>query len=159
MSFSTIRAAIKSRMEGVTGVENVQDFVFWCDDYAVLYDRFAKDGRINFWQLQVGSPVTTKILSGYNERSSTWNLFGIYSLKSNPDGSTHSSTDFETIIESILDEFTTTFSFLAGTEHTPASMISLANGVYAESPIHISQIQMVVTERIVKSTNTLCEET
>jgi len=142
VSKTSISDAIKTKMEAIDGINNVFDYVFWTDDYQVIYNYLSANGRIDSWHIGQGATTTT-IDSGMKIRNYLWNIFGIYSIKT----SDESSKAFELLIEKILDDFSISFSFLAQTNHTPPNLVILENGVYSNTPVHRCQIQLPVTER------------
>ena len=114
MSLSTIRASIKSKLESVSGVENVNDFVIWSDDWDTLLGYHVKDGRVNTWQIGLRNMPEVVIDNGIRSTAFTFNLFGLYSMKT----ADATSKTFEEICESVMYEFAEGNSFLTHTEVT-----------------------------------------
>ena len=145
MSLSTIRTAIKSKLELVTDVENVKDFVIWSDKWDDLLAYFVKDGRVNTWQIGLRSTPEVYIDNGIRETAFMFNIYGLYSMKTENE----SSKVFEGITEAVLYEFSKANSFLTNTELTQKpSLVSFENAIYLQNPVHRCLINLQVTERV-----------
>lgn len=146
MSLATIRAAIKTRLEGVTDIGKVLDYVYWTDDWNAIYQNFgpSDEGRVNVWMIGVGSSTGNTISSQDKTRFWTFNILAYYSIKT----SNESSKDFEGIVEGVLNAFSQDTSFVAATTYTPATVTAIDNAVYLGHPVHRAQIQIIVREVI-----------
>lgn len=51
MSLVLIRTQIKTKLEAVSGVENVYDYKRYCNDLATYKDLFVKDSKVNTWEI------------------------------------------------------------------------------------------------------------
>ena len=52
MSLSLIRTQIKTKLEAISGVENVYDYKRFCSDLATYKDLFIKDSKVNTWDIE-----------------------------------------------------------------------------------------------------------
>ena len=142
MSLSTVRAALKTKLDAVTGVENVYDYVYWTGDWETIYANFAKDGRINTWMIGLANIPNTKIDNGNRYKTYVFNLFVYYSLQT----STESSKDLEDLIDTVVNEFIDGFSFLVATTTENVVCLGIENMTYAGTPAHRAQLQITVQE-------------
>lgn len=147
MSLNTVRTALVAKLDAVTGIENVYDYVYWTDDWQAIYSQFAKNGRINTWMVGLGSNVGNRVERGLVYKPYIFNLFAYYSLKT----SNQSSKVFENLCDSVVNEFLVSRSFLAKTTINIASLVSVENGVFSGTPIHRAQLQIGVTEIVEQS--------
>ena len=156
MSWAEIRTATKLKLEGITGVENVLDYVVWTDDWNTIINLFADDdGRINTWMVGLANNNENTLQSGINVYNYLINILGYYSIKTN----NQSSKTFEDIVMSIRDEFMKSFSYIktfvatyAGHAITrPPNLIAVENTVYLQHPCHRAQIQIPVEETVAVS--------
>lgn len=142
MSLATIRTALKTKLDAVTGVENVYDYVYWTDDWQVIYDKFATDGRINTWMIGLANNTVNKIDVGNRTREYQFNLYAYYSLKT----SDESSKIFENILDLVVNEFLESFSFLDATTIKSVQIVGIDNSTFAGTPAHRAQLQMTIEE-------------
>jgi len=144
MSLATLSVSLVNKLNTVSGVENVFDYVYWTDDWQDIYSKFAKDGRINTWMVGLASNPTNKIDAGNKTKIYVWNLFVYYSLKSTET----SSRDLEDICESVTNEFLEGYYLQAGTNITKVALLGIENTTYAGTPCHRGQIQISIEEII-----------
>lgn len=52
MSLATIRSKIKTKLEAISGVENVYDYKRYCNDWVTYKDLFVTDSKVNTWEIQ-----------------------------------------------------------------------------------------------------------
>jgi hypothetical protein len=52
MSLTLIRTQIKTKLEAISGVENVYDYKRFCSDLATYKDLFIKDAKVNTWEIE-----------------------------------------------------------------------------------------------------------
>ena len=144
MSLATIRSGIKTKMETLTDVENVLDYVVWTDDWQVIYDKFEEGGRLDTWM--IGLNNTPQHIVSSQDKNITWlfNLVGYYSIKT----SDESSKAFETIIETIMNGFGVFKNVLGlpGVTNTAPILTSLVNAVFNTTPAHMGVIQISFNE-------------
>jgi len=146
MSLSDIRTGLKTKLEAVTAIENVYDYIFWTDDWNTLLTFFSKDGRPNNWQIALAnSPAVDRKAE---DRTFTWtfNLFGIYAV----DTDKESSKTFEGICENILIDFSTSYNILelTGVKNNMPNIVGIENNVWSNFPVHRGQIEITFTETV-----------
>lgn len=141
-SVSAIRSAIATRLDAVSGVENVNDYVIWTDEWETILQKFAIDGRINTWGVGLGAPSSS--VFGRDMVTNTWqfNMFFLYSVKTDQ----KSSQQFEGIIDNVIREFAANKSIATGVTNAPARIAVVENGVFAEQPVHRAHLILPVTE-------------
>ncbi len=142
MSMGTLRVSLVNKLNTVTGVENVFDYVYWTDNWQDIYTKFAKDGRINTWMVGLASSQPAELGAGTKTKTYLWNLFVYYSLKS----SGQSSRNLEDICESVTNEFQEGFYLQDGASILSSNLIGIENAVYAGTPAHRGQIQINTEE-------------
>lgn len=146
MSLSTIRAGLKTKLEAVTGIANVMDYIYWTDDWHELLTYFTQNGRPNNWQIAVGN--SPAVVRESEAKTMTWlfNLFGIYAVNTD----TESSKTFEGICENILLDFSNSFNILSltGVKNDMPSLIGIENNTWSNFPVHRAQLQITFTETI-----------
>lgn len=145
MSISTIKSTVRSKMQALTNINNVKDWVIWTDSWQDIYDNFEEGGRIDTWMIGVSAANPNIQGRGFVKRPWMVNIFGIYSIKS----SNKSSQKLENNAEAIMNEFSKSGSFLDSTIHAPMNMVLFENGIAYQQPIHRTQLQMLVTETVV----------
>lgn len=52
MSLSLIRTQIKTKLEAISGVENVYEYRKFCNDLVTYKDLFIKDSKVNTWEIE-----------------------------------------------------------------------------------------------------------
>ena len=52
MSLSLIRTQLKTKLEGISGVEKVYDYKRFCNDLVTYKDLFIKDSKVNTWEIE-----------------------------------------------------------------------------------------------------------
>lgn len=144
MSLATVRTAIKTKLDAITGIENVYDYVYWTDDWQVVYDNFAKDSRINCWFIGLASRDPSVVSSGTVERQRVFNFFAYYSLKS----SNQSSITLENLVDTVCNEFEESLSITTALTSDSIELISIESTLFAGTPAHRATIQFTCTEII-----------
>lgn len=144
MSLATVRTAIKTKLDAITGIENVYDYVYWTDDWQTIYDNFAKDSRINCWFIGLASRIPSVVSSGTTDRERTFNFYHYYSLKS----SSQSSIAFEALLDLVCNEFEESLSIATALTSNSIELISTDSTLFAGTPAHRGHIQFVCTENI-----------
>lgn len=144
MSIATVRTAIKTKLDTITGIENVYDYVYWTEDWQVIYDNFAKDGRINCWFIGLAKRIPSVISSGTTDRERTFNFFNYYSLKS----SNQSSIAFENLIDLVCNEFEESLSITTALTSNSIELLSVDSTLFAGTPAHRASLQFICTENI-----------
>jgi len=52
MSLALIRTQIKTKLEAISGVENVYDYKRFCSDLTTYNTLFVKDSKVNTWEIE-----------------------------------------------------------------------------------------------------------
>ncbi len=144
MSLSSIRSALKTKLDAITGIENVFDYVYWTDDWQTIYDNFAKDSRINCWFIGLTSRESSEITNGIISREYTFDLFAYYSFKS----SNESSKSFEALLDAVQNDFETSHSFVNATNVNSVELVSIESTLFAGTPAHRGNIRISITEEV-----------
>lgn len=146
MSLATQRAAIKTKLEAVTGIGSVLDYVVWTDDWQFIYDHFTDtaQNRVHVWFIGLASSQPQSSLNrNIRVRQYTWNIIGYYSMKT----AAQSSKTFEEVIDAILAKFDPIGSIGAGLTHQMPSLAAVQNTIFAQHGCHTAQVQLTVTEQ------------
>ena len=155
MSLSTIRSAIKTKMEGIGSVANVDDYVVWTNDWDyILANWTTSDKRIHRWHVGLAAPMVVErpMPGGLQAWQYNFVITGIYSLLT----SIESSKDFEVIVEDVMAEFSKSNSFLAGTTIAGIQLTSYESTVHpaTETPVHRAVFNLTINE--VRAVTKLC---
>jgi hypothetical protein len=143
MSLATQRAAIKTKLEAVSGIGKVQDHVIWTDDWNFIYANFCSGDLVHVWFIGLASSASPgQMPRNTRTRAYTWNLVGYYSLRTDRG----SSKLFENIVDAILAKFDPLTSIGAAMTHPAPALVGIQNVVFGEIPCHTAQIQLTVTE-------------
>jgi len=145
MSLATIRSGIKSKLETLTDINNVLDYVVWTDDWQTIYSLFRKNGRVDTWMISLQNTPQHQVNA--EDKNITWlfNITGYYSIQTTAE----SSKQFETNIETILNGFGASKNPLGlpGVTLPQAPLLTtVANTVYVQNPAHTAVIQMGFNE-------------
>jgi hypothetical protein len=142
MSLATIRTALQTKLDAISGVENVYGYQYWTEDWQTIYDNFAKDGRINCWFIGLANRSPKQVSSGTVSKTRTFNLYAYYSFKS----ADQTSIIFENLLDSVCNEFEDSLSFTTSTIVDSVSLETIDTTLFAGTPAHRGQIQIVLTE-------------
>lgn len=145
MSLATQRAAIKAKLEAVSGIGAVMDHVVWTDDWAFILANFRDSAqeRVHVWFIGLASSSQGALQNGLRSRPYTWNIIGYYSLMT----SLESSKLFEDVVDGILAAFDGIGSIGAGLTHVPPSLQGISNVVFTEQACHTAQIQLTIEDK------------
>lgn len=143
MSLATIRTALKTKLDAITGVENVYDYLYWTEDWQTIYDNFAKDSRINCWFIGLANREPSKITSGIVSRRRIFDCFAYYSFKSED----QTSITFENLLDLVQNEFEESLSFTTATKHV-VRIVTVDTTLFAGTPAHRGHIQIDTVEEI-----------
>ena len=145
MSYSTIRAAVKTKLESITGIENVHDYVIWSDDWDTLLSNFSADNKIQEWYIGLGGVPDNTVSAGDKKQGFTVNIYGLYGMHT----ATESSKLFEDLIMDVIDAFSTSFNVLElpGVNNMPPTLPGpVENTIWAHFPVHRAIINLTITE-------------
>lgn len=146
MSVATVRAEIKTVLEGIASVGKVNDYRRWTTDWTEIAESFIEGGKINGWMIE------------WNNRNGTWDvevgrsliklhtfrLTGFYALQD----ALESSKTFEGIVDEVMN----TFDFkrrLNKTVHMnePSRLISISEQKLSAYLCHKAEIILTIEER------------
>jgi len=152
MSWAEIRTATKLKLESISGIENVKDYVIWTDDWNFIIQNFAIDGRINTWMVGLANNNNNQIEGDLHLCPYLINILAYYSIKTDD----QSSKTFEDLGMAVRDEFMKSFAYVktfvpthtSRTLTRPPSFIVFDNTVFAQQACHRCQIQIPVEETI-----------
>lgn len=147
MSWSDVRTGIKTKMESISGVEKVNDFVIWSDDWPTLLSYHVVDGRVNTWQIGLfGMPPIE-----YDSNTQQWTynvqLYGLYSIET----AMETSKTFEDLCMDVIYGFSSSLNPIEVSGVRMPSMpqlVSIENSIYMQSPVHSAIIQLSFEENI-----------
>ena len=148
MSLSLIRTKIKTKLEAISGVENVYDYKRFCADLATYKDLFIKDSKVNTWEIERKSFESNGIgASGEVEDViHTFIIRGFYSFYDE----LATEKTFQDLVETIRNSFITdpTLGGKAKVIHIPItgefSMAFLGSVL-----CHRCEIEIIIEERII----------
>ena len=149
MALSTIRAYLKTLLEGVSGIGKVYDYKRYSNDWASYRLLFVTNSKVNEWEVQrEGFEVnTTGAVSGLGKVKDTEHelvIRGFYAFQDIPS----SEKEFDTLVDLITDEINDDPT-LGGTceiVHVPIKG-TINYGFLGQVMCHIIEIKMVIKER------------
>lgn len=103
MSLSLIRTQIKTKLEAISGVENVYDYKRFSSDLATYKDLFIKDSKVNTWEIERKSFSRTGI-GGNGDVEDVIHEFVIRGFYSSYDAYATEKT-FQDLVETICASF------------------------------------------------------
>lgn len=148
MSLSAIRTKIKTKLEAISGIENVYDYKRYCNDWATYQDLFVKDEKVNTWEIERLNFVSTGHgASGeVEDKTHSFIIRGFYSLFD----SLATEKTFQDLVDSITSDFITdpTLGGVANQVHYPITG-EITKGRLGNVLCHIVEIHIVITDRII----------
>lgn len=152
--WASIRSATVLKLQSVTGVENVLDYVIWTDDWDFILNTFTKDGRVNTWMVGLANNSNNEIDGDLKIHPYLINLFAYYSLKTDQ----QSSKTFEDLVLTVRDELMKSFNYVKplipaydnSVITMPPNLIVFDNTVWLQQACHRAQIQLIATETVVE---------
>jgi len=148
MSLSTIKTAIKTKLEAIDNVGKVQDYRRHHIDWDKIISSFVDNGKVNAWIIEWRDAAGDKIAVGdlVVERRHTFRLFGLYSLKD----LTASAKTFEGIVEEVMDAFDKNETLASGVRwFAPSRLQSIDEGMFAGILCHRAEVILSFSERII----------
>jgi hypothetical protein len=155
MSYSQVRAVIKSTLEGISTIEKVQDYsrhtVDW-DEIATFFKD--TNNRIHVWIIEwnntdnVLEAVGTRVYS-YNHNITLWGLYGLKDSEA-------TQKTFEDEVDTVLDTFNALEWLLSGStriarQNEPAVLANLDHATLSDVLCHRAQIDINYNEQRVYS--------
>ena len=148
MSLSLIRTQIKTKLEAISGVENVYDFRRFCSDWATYKDLFVKDSKVNTWEIERKSFSRTA-RGGSGDVEDTIHNFIIRGFYSFYDALATEKT-FQDLVETICADFINdpTLGGKAKIVHVPITG-TFTIGKLGEVITHVVEISIDISDRII----------
>jgi len=148
MSLSNIRSQIKTKLEAISGVENVYDYKRFCHDWVTYKDLFVKDSKVNTWEIE-RKTFTAVSHGGSGDVEDTQHNFiirGFYSIYD----SLETDKTFQDLIKTICASFLNdpTLSGKAKIVHLPITG-TFSTGKLGEVLCHIVEINVTIEDRII----------
>ena len=147
MSLSTVRAEVKSILEGITGIGEVLDYERYAKDWSTYKSLFKEGAHVNFIQIQ--RPSFERIVHGSDATERVTHNFllkGGYSL--NDELATEKT--FQDLVESICQVFRDKPDLNDVAEVVKYPIIGrIYNGMFGNVLCHICEIEVSIRERIV----------
>jgi hypothetical protein len=149
MSLSAIRAEIKSKLESVTGIGQVQDYRRHTIDWNEIATLFKSGSKINGWIIDWTSAPQTKEASGsiILNRRHTFRVWGLYSLKDN----VASAKTFDDLVEAILNEFSKDqdlIQYVRWPDDAPPGIVAMDEQMFTGVLCHRAQLALVYEEQV-----------
>jgi len=148
MPLALIKTEIKTKLEAISGVENVYDYKRFCSDWATYKDLFVKDSKVNTWEIERKSfSRTGRGGSGAIEDiTHDFIIRGFYSFF---DAYTSEKT-FQNLVETICADFINdpTLGGKAQMVEMPITG-TFSTGKLGEVLTHIVEISLSVKDRII----------
>jgi hypothetical protein len=148
MSLALVRSKIKTKLEAISGVENVYDYKRFCNDWTTYQDLFIKDSKVNTWEIERisfsanghGAPNEVE------DKTHTFIIRGFYSMFD----SLATEKTFQDIVEAIVSDFIAdpTLGGVANRVHYPING-ELKIGKLGSVLCHIAEIYITITDRII----------
>ncbi len=156
MAWSDIRTATKSKLEAISGVNNVLDYVVWTDDWDYITSNFVTNDRVDTWMLGLATSPETRLMNGYKEFDFVMNIVSYYSIKT----SNTSSKTFEDLVMTVADDFMTSFNYVityvSGYANSiitnPPRNIRIENTIFAQHPCHRAIMEIPIMETVAGTT-------
>jgi len=148
MSLSLIRTQIKTKLEAISGVENVYDYKRFCSDWATYKELFVKDSKVNTWEIERKSFSRTG-RGGSGDVEDTVHEFIIRGFYSFYDALATEKT-FQDLVETICADFIDdpTLGGKAIMVHVPITG-TFNIGKLGEVVVHTVEIAISITDRII----------
>jgi len=149
MSLELIRAKIKSKLESISGIGNVQDYSRHTVNWDEVETFFKKDGRLHLWEIGWASGSQEKTFSGCLalKRIHRFEIVGVYALKD----AVASAKTFENLVEDVLDEFTKEEELISKVrwpEDEPPNLASIEERMFVGALCHRALINLVYEEQV-----------
>lgn len=146
MSLSTIRAKIKTKLEALSGIENVYDYKRFSRDWATYKELFIKDSKVNTWEIE--HPHEERKVNagdhGVEHVRHSFIIRGFYSLED----SLETDKTFQDLVETVCEDFRDdpTLGAVAEIVHMPIT-VDYTIGRLGDVVCHIAEIHIDITQR------------
>jgi len=147
MSLTLIRAKIKTKLEAISGVENVYDYKRFSNDLATYKDLFVKDSRVNTWDIERNSFTRTdRGATSVEDVTHNFIIRGFYSVYDK----LASEKTFQDLVETICASFISdpTLGGTANILHVPIEG-EFSTAMLGAVLCHVVTINLIVTDRII----------
>ena len=146
MSLSSIRTKLKTKLEAISGVENVYDFKRYCNDWAAYKDLFVTDSKVNTWEIQRDTFSKTAHGGSGNVQDTENDIVirGFYSVYD----AYASEKTFQDLVDTILESFLNdpTLGGTAEILHVPITG-TFTIGRLGNVLCHIVEIKLTIKDR------------
>lgn len=148
MSLSAIRTKIKTKLEAISGVENVYDYKRFCADWATYKELFIKSSKVNTWEIERRS-FSRVGHGGSGDVEDPTHLFIIRGFYSFYDTMETEKT-FQDLVETICASFINdpTLGGTAKIVHIPIEG-EFSMGKLGDILCHIVEIRISISDRII----------
>jgi hypothetical protein len=148
MSLALIKTQIKTKLEAITGVENVYDYKRFCSDWVTYKDLFVKDSKVNTWEIERKSFSRTG-RGGSGDIEDVTHEFIIRGFYSFYD-TLESEKTFQNLVETICANFINDPT-LGGKAQMVQMPITgeFSTGKLGEVLCHIVEINITIVDRII----------
>lgn len=152
MSFTSIRAVVKTTLESVSGIGQVHDFRRHTTHWEEFYQRHVKDGRVNNWEIT--RTATEQELIAVQNAAGTEPFFhdthdililGHMALKD----SLESEKTFQTLVDAVVAAFRVN-NQLTGTLIVPVQMQGpvIDQRMFGPVLVHSAELRILAVERV-----------
>ncbi len=145
MSEVLIRAAIKTALEGVSGIGTVHDYERWANDwndFLALYKTSAN--KINGWTITRQRTTEAHASSSHTERTHYFKIRGIYALND----ADETEILFQALIEAICDAFRALYRIdSTAMNNEPIQVDLVENRMFGRVLCHYTELTLEVVEQ------------
>jgi len=148
MSLSSIRTKIKTKLEAISGVENVYDYKRYSSDLSTYKDLFIKDSKVNTWDIERKKfALVARGGSGsVEDNTHEFIIRGFYSVYE----ALTSEKTFQDLVETICSNFVNdpTLSGTAKIVHIPITG-EFSTVMFGNVLCHLVQINIIIEDRTI----------
>ncbi len=154
MSYADIRSAVKTRLESISSLDNVHDYLIWSDDFDTLLSFYSDGSTIHEWYIGLGALPSHTVSAGDTTQQFQVSIAGIFGLHT----ATESSKTFEDKLMDIITSFGTSFNVLelpGVTNQPPTIPGGVETIIWGQFPVHRAVVQLPVT--LITNQELLCQ--
>lgn len=147
MSYSTILAQVKSTLEGVSGVANVNDYIRYSSDLSVMKSLFVSNSVFHTWFITRTSAPSEASLDAQVFRRHNFELLGFYEV----DDSLESEKTFQALCDTIMNTFDDDANLtLSGTcdQTQAAQLLEFSQVMFSDVLCHHARILLLCDEEV-----------
>ena len=147
MAYADVRAALKSLLEGISGINKVYDYQRWTADRAVYAALFKDTDKIHFWCISRRAVTDTR---RYTEQVDDVHRIVIRGYMALDDSEATEKT-FQDLIDTVRQTLRQNYTIL-GTAHNSGPEINtiIEHRVFGEVLCHYCEVELPVRERKAK---------